>query len=240
MNLAYVISGGAPLIKRYKIGATVSNAGIPLLDQSTATGGVRNATTTSAANAIGVAADTATYTTTQTTTMIEGVVSVIINPDAVYRARMSGAAAEGTQLLLTTNLTASSGGTLITITTGDPVPNSPTMLDGMAFCVTGNNGGLSRVITAVTATTATVVVPFPNAIAVSDTFVLVPWSPANFPAGAVATAVLSTLLTEVRADADASGDAAINAVDVEFDNANARRNSYLHLLLRDHVLNLST
>ena len=240
MNLGYMLSGGAPVIKKYKVGATVSNVGVPLLDTSTATAGVRVATVTSLANAIGVSQDTATYTTTQATTMVEGVISCIINPDAVWRAKLSGGAAEGTQLLVTTNSVASSGGTLITITTGDADPSSPTMLDGQAYGLAGNNVALTRTITAVAATTATVVVPFPRAVAVSDTYLLIPFVGASFPAGGVASCVLTTNLYEVRANSDNTGDAAINVVDVEIQTGDPRGRSFLHMLLRDHVLNIST
>ena len=101
MNYGMLLSGAAPVIKRYKIGASVGVAGIPLLDISTGTGGVRVATTTSLANCIGLGLDTATYSTVQAAT--EGVVSVVINPDAIIRARLSGAATDGTQLVTTTN-----------------------------------------------------------------------------------------------------------------------------------------
>lgn len=237
MNLAYTLSNGGPLVKKYKIAATVGYAGIPLLDASTATAGVRNATTTSLANCIGLGLDTATYTTTQSASMVEGVVSVVINPDAVIKARMSGSATEGTQLGVTTNSSASAGGTVVTITSGDAAPNSPSMVDGTAIALSGNNVNLLRTISSVAATTATVTVPFPLAIAVNDTFVLIPWSPAH--ASAI-TAILTTNLYEVRGDSDSTGDAAINCVDLQIDSALPRTNSFLHFLFRDHVLKDST
>jgi hypothetical protein len=172
--------------------------------------------------------------------MTEGVISCIINPDAVWRAKLSGAATEGTLLLVTTNSVASSGGTLITITTGDAVPNSPTMLDGQAYGLAGNNVALTRTITTVDATSATVTVPFPRACAVSDTYLLLPFVGASFPAGSVASCVLTTNLYEVRANSDNTGDAAINVVDVEIQTGDPRGHSFLHMLLRDHILNLST
>jgi hypothetical protein len=90
---------------------------------------------------------------------------------------MSGTAAAGGLLPLITNSAASTGGTAVTITTGDIVPNSPTMLDGTLICLTGANQGLRRKITSVSATVFTVVVPFPFTLASGDTFTAVPYFP---------------------------------------------------------------
>ena len=238
MNVAYILSGGGAVVKRYKVGASAI-AGIPVLDTNTATAGIKNATTTSLADAVGVTIDASTYTTTQATNMIEGVASVVINPDAVLKALMVSAATGNTQLNLTTNSAASTAGTVITITTGDPVPNSPEMLDGTVIGVSGNNVGLTRVITSTDATTATVTVPFPYTIAAGDTFVLVPWN-APGPNGTAMTADLTTDLTAVRADADAASGAIIGVVDLDFDRSLPRTNSFLHLLLKDHVFGTNT
>lgn len=237
MNLQNTLSGGASVMKRYKINATVATGGIPLLRGATSNAGVINATTTSLADFVGVSVDAATYTTTQAADMIEGVVSVIINPDAVWRALMTSSATSA-QLNIVTNSVAETAGTVVTITTGDAAPNSPTMLDGTMLCVAGANYGLTRNITSVAATTATATVPFPQDIAASSVWILVPFQPAQTGASAV-TVDLVTNLRDVRADADAAGGGAIEVVDVEFDTgsqARARQNSYLHFLAADHFL----
>ena len=234
MNLAYVLSGGAPVLKRYKIGASAA-AGIPVVETSGA--GIANATTTAITDAVGVTVDASTYTTTQATSMVEGVATVIINPDAVYRAKMVSAATGHTQLNLTTNSSANSAGTTITITTGDAAPNSPEMSGGTAIGVSGNNKGVSRVITSTGATSATVTVPFPYTIAAGDTFVLIPWSA---PGVSNVTTTLSTDLTEVRGDQAASSTALINVVDLEIDSEAVRSNSFLHLLIQDHMFGQTT
>jgi hypothetical protein len=234
MNLAYLLSGGAPVLKRHKIGASAA-AGIPVTETSGA--GIANATTTAITDAVGVTVDASTYTTTQATDMVEGVATVIINPDAVLRAKMVSAATGNTQLNLTTNSAANTAGTTITITTGDAAPNSPEMSGGTAFCVSGNNKGLSRVITSTAATTATLTVPFPHTIAAGDTFVLIPWS---VPGVSNVTTTLTTDLTAVRGDQAASSTALINVVDLEIDSELPRSNSYLHLLLQDHMYGQTT
>ena len=238
MKVAHILSGGAAVVKRYKVGATAI-AGIPVLDADTGTAGVKNATTTSFADAIGVTVDAATYTTAQAADMVEGVISVVINPDAVLKALMVSAATGNTQLNITTNTVASAAGTVVTITTGDPVPNSPEMLDGTMICVSGANVGITRGITTTDATTATAVVPFPYDLAVGDTFVLIPWN-APGPNGSAMTADLTTDLTAVRADADAASSGLIAVVDLDFDRSDVRRNSHLHFLLKDHAFGTNT
>jgi hypothetical protein len=76
----------------------------------------------------------------------------------------------GTPPELCTNTAASSGGVTITHTAID------TTVDGYStlYCRTGANRGLSRKVTTVTSTAVeTVVIPFPKAIAVGDTFCVV-------------------------------------------------------------------
>lgn len=179
-NLGYILSGGGPIVKKYRVGAGAPDftvVGAPAVAALTTAAGVLPMTVGTIADYVGLSLDTAIYTTTQSATMIEGVVSLVMNPDAVIRLRMSGTAAAGGNLPLITNTAASAGGTLVTITTGDIVPNSPTMLDGTMICLTGANAGLRRKVTSVAATTMTALVPFPNAIAVGDTFTVVPYFP---------------------------------------------------------------
>ena len=230
-NLAYTLSGNAPVIKRFKVGATIA-AGHGVLERSTA--GVAAQTTTSLADAVGMSIDLGTYTTTQSASMTEGVVSTIINPDAVYRSLMVSAATGNTQLALTTNSAAATNGLTITITTGDAAPNSPEMAGGLAYCVSGNNVGESRVITSTGATTATLTVPFRYTIAVGDTFILVPWSAPGTSSG---TATFTTDLLAVRGDQAGTGTATLQVADVEIDVNAPRSNSKLLWLINDHVYN---
>lgn len=197
-KIARSLSGSGQFLRKYKINATIATAGVPILVGASATAGVQPMLTqTLMARTLGINLDTGTYTTTQSASMVEGVVTTVINPDSVWAWLLSGSTAgtSGTILSLTTNLTASSGGTTHTITTGDQVPNSPTMLDGTLLYISGNNTGLTRRITSVTATTAVVTVPFPNAIAVGDTAVMLPYNmdgPTAVLGGAIASQNVST------------------------------------------------
>ena len=181
-NLGYLLGGGAPVIKKYMVAAGTPDftvAGCPAIASATTTAGVSPMAAGTLAEYVGLSLDTATYTTTQATIAASGpgVISLVVNADPVIRFRMSGSGTAGTALPLITNSAASAGGTAVTITTGDIVPNSPTMLDGTLICLTGSNAGVRRKITTVSATVFTVVVPFPYAIASGDTFTAVPYFP---------------------------------------------------------------
>ncbi len=208
-NLGYIISGAAPLVKKYFVAAGTPDftvAGCPANASATTTAGVAPTAAGTSGLYAGLSLDTATYTTSQATVLASGpgVVSLVVNPDAALRFRISGGATAGTALTTITNSVASTGGTAITITTGDAAPNSPTMLDGTVICIKGSNVGIRRKITTVSATVCTVVVPFPYTIAVGDVFVMVPF----FPGAGTAiggddlslTTTPGTLATEARQD----------------------------------------
>ena len=246
MNLAYTIGGSAPVKKRYKLGVTITTAvGVPIMIGTTANAGVifLAATAISAVtDCVGVSLDTGVYSTSQGDA--EGLITVIINPDAAWRMRMSANATAGTQLTLTTNDVAETAGTVIDKTgatgAGDPDPNSPDMIEGTAVCVSGNNKGQSRHIVTTGATTATVTVPFLNDILSGDEFILVPWSVEN----AVSNLVwLTANLTECRQGIAAGSVGVIMSIlDMDWDYADtgsARRNSYLHALISDSVFNVN-
>ena len=182
-NLGYILGGAGPVIKKYHVAAGTPDftvAGCPAIASATTTAGVAPMAAGTIAEYVGLSLDMAVYTTTQATIAANGapgVISLVVNADPVIRLRMSGSTTAGTALPLITNSAASAGGTAVTITSGDIVPNSPTMLDGTIICLTGSNVGQRRKITTVSATVFTVVVPFPYAIAAGDTFTAVPYFP---------------------------------------------------------------
>ena len=183
-NLGYLLGGGAPVIKKFMVAAGTPDftvAGAPAIPAATGVAGVAPMAAGTLNGYVGLSLDTAVYSTVQADTRVRdaGFISLVVNADPVIRLRMSGTAAAGGLLPLITNLTASTGGTAVTITTGDIVPNSPTMLDGTIIGLTGGNVGVRRKITTVSATVFTVVVPFPRTIAVGDTFTAIPYSPGS-------------------------------------------------------------
>lgn len=219
-----------------KLSATVVE-GQPVIASGTGTDGgvITDPTTTSLADMVGIVlgassfnphgggVGTLTFSTTQADT--EGLVRVIINPDAIIESRMSGGATTGTSLSPITNTSASAGGTTVTGTHA-----SASLDDGIAWGLAGNNQGLSRKITTWTSTTSFVVtVPFPRAIAVNDTYLAAPYLPLT---------TRKVQLTSDFLEADASiavgtgGDATI--VEVVLQGID---NSFVRFIARDHVFN---
>ena len=172
MQGAYHLCGGAPLLKKLKLAATVANPGVIIKGAPAASGAnVIPVTTTANAETYGLGIDAGTYSTTQGAT--EGMVTTNVRPDLIVSARMSGAATDGTSLTVMTNTAASAGGT--TCTSADAQANDQD--GGTMWCISGNNVGLSRTITTHNASTSVVcTVPFPYAIAVGDQFLMCPWS----------------------------------------------------------------
>lgn len=238
--LAYTHSGTAPRVLKMKIASSFAAATVGgfALDSADGAAGINLATPTSAANCVGITLDSGVYSATQGDT--EGVVSVAINPDAVYGLKMVGNNGNG-QLSITTNSVAETAGTVVTITTGDPVPNSPTMDEGYLVCVAGANVGQTRKITSVSATAITVTVPFSNDIALNDVFIAVPWSPFDV-AGNNACLDVSSRGNAVQNIAVGTG-AEFRHIEVKFDTSGqtfARQNSWLYSQADDHWLNLLT
>jgi hypothetical protein len=225
MKLAYTLDGSAPIIKKYKVGASVANAGVPVMvDASNKYGNVIPCTTTSAADTYGVSVDTATYSATQGA--VEGVVSVIINPFAVYKALMAGGATENTTLQVLIPTGANSAGTTVT----DADVGTAEMDGGTIWGITGANAGQSRVLTNYTSgTNAVVTVPFLNDIATTDTYALCPYCVGTAGGGNVQLTALFT-----QANAIIAVGTGIDANVVELD-LNGLTNSYVLFQLADHV-----
>ena len=155
-------------------------------------GEVDIATTTAALNAFGCAEDVDVYSATQGDA--QAMIRTIPTPFAVWKFRISGtsvraaALATATPAQILTNDTASAGGTLIT----DTAVGTINMEGGLIKGRTGANAGSIRKIAAHTNDTSTAVtVPFPNAIAVNDTFIRVPWC-----RGAVGVQMVATTIDE--------------------------------------------
>lgn len=224
------MSGSAPVIRKFKASATGYLAGIVMLrSAANASGQMSTSTTTSTADALGLLIDNAnpitgetlTYSTTQGAE--EAVYSVLINPDAVLRAQMV-TGATGTAITGDTIATASSNG--LTAVGGTSVA-SPDMDEGILWYTSGANVGKSRKITSTSSVTATVIVPF-AANAVGDTFC---YAGVNLGLQGV---TLTTDLKNVRTDIAVSTGATLTCVGLEL---NGRTDSYIQLMIADHVFN---
>lgn len=236
MQFEYLLSGGAPTIKKYKMAAGHA-AGIVVLVAAAGATGLSTSTTTSFADSVGVtldailaAAQPVAYSTVQNA--VEYMQAVIISPDAVFRALMVGSAANALVEERTVG-TVSSNGLTVVGTAGDTDPSSPDMDEGTVWYTSGGaNGanGASRKITSTTTTlTVTVVMPF-AANAVGNKYQTIAYTPGS------KLVTTSTDLKNVRVDiAKAGADARV--VDFEL---NGRGDSYLHLFLSDHVFSSNT
>jgi hypothetical protein len=152
-------------------------------------GEVAIATTTAALNALGCAADVDTYSTTQGAAM--GLIRVMHSPFAVWKFRVSGSSTKGAALSsaaggqIMTNTVAETSGLVIT----SVVPTTD-FSGGIIKGRTGaNKGSIRKQTSRSSGVSATVVVPFPNDIAVDDSFIAVPYSRAAIAVQMVATTI---------------------------------------------------
>ena len=173
--------------------ATASNTGEVADPVGTGSGGL-----TDVVDVVGLAQDAATLDTTPATDPrydyggrllqvaaggLENLVRVEVNPFAVYRFPVSGAAAAGTVLVVTTTTPAH----ILTNDTADTTApfglitetavGTVSMVGGLIKGRTGNNAGAIRKMTSqVNSVSVTVAMGFINSIAVDNTFIRVPYS----------------------------------------------------------------
>jgi len=228
MELAYTLHGAAPKVKSFQVAATVSNVGVPLLIPVGGGAGLAAATATSCADMVGVTLDTATFATAQNTDGSDpaAIVKVIINPDAVWRIKLSGSATTGTVLTAQTEDTGSTTGLLVT--TGFDY-SSPQVDEGTIWGLAGANQGKVRKITTTSTTAATVTVAFPLDIAIGDTFLHVPYHAIQSP-----TITLTSDFLELDASVALTASAAeLVPIESIFDAAG---DSFTFAIAGDHVL----
>ena len=233
MDYAYSLSGrGAPLKMGFQIGETgFVDAGIVALEPDVNSGGVAMPTTTDLSNAVGVTIDAAdTFVTAQQTdgTSAEREVTIIIQPDAVYRILMSGGGTEGTALTQIPITTAASDG--LTLTTSS-ITNwaSPTFDEGTVWFDDGPNVGAKRRVISVSSTVATVEVAFDQGTVVGDNLLRAPWWFLGLDD------LLQTTALFYQADASIAHTTggAIKTIDMEL---NSVSDSFLLFILDDHAL----
>lgn len=241
MEYAYSIGGAnTPLKMKFQANETLANGGIVVLAPAGGDAGVQISTTTSFANAIGVTLDTATYVTAQQSdgTSAERQVSVIVTPDAVFRAKMSGGATENTALTQYPITTAASNG--LSLTTSS-ISNwaSPQFDECTAWFYDGANVGQKRKVTSVSSSVATVTVAFDQATVVGDNVLRAPYSPLDDTAKTLQT---TTLLTQADASIAVGTGGAVRIIelqtrDISDDGANK---SFVYFILGDHALRETT
>ena len=211
MEFDFDLSGGSTaVLKKYHVAATNTVVGRPYLKTADGGVGVVLGTTTGAVDFIGVNIDApGTYAAGQNSDGSENAktVTLIMNPTAVYKARLSGGSTDGTALSARSVTTASTDGLTVTHSAYDA--SSPEMDEGTIWGLTGANAGIVRKVTSTSSTATTVILAFPRDTAVGDTFALAPIHPTRS-----ITAQLTTNCTEIDASAAISGDATIVVVEM--------------------------
>ena len=235
MEYAYMLGGGAPLAMKFQVSSTLVNGGIPVLAPGADTAGVQTSTTTSFANAVGVTLDTAVYVTAQQTdgTKAEREVTVIISPEAVFKALMSGGAAEGTALTKYPVTTASSSGLVVTTAS---IANwaSPQWDEGCVWFDDGANVSQKRKVTSVSGTAATVTVAFDQDTVVGDNALRAPYW---FMDDTAKTLQATTNLYQADATIAVGTGGAVKVIDMEL---NSTGDSSVLFVLNDHALGQTT
>jgi len=226
MDMAYILGGSYPHIASVRIGETV-NAGVPLVAALDGESGAQQAATDGAVDCLGVCQEDLTYSTTQATdgSDLDRLAKVIINPDAVWKTKLSGDASDDTLLPVLTVDTADSTG--VSVETGEAALEFD---NGTIWGLTGGNKGQVRKVDEITGNHFSVLVPF-LAIAVGDTFL----ASHLHQFGPTQTAQLTTSLKQIN-----SAVATAHATDVEVVCVdlltNGRGDSFALILFDSHVL----
>lgn len=230
MNAAGHLAGAA-ILKRMKLGAAAVDPGIVMIGGATTSVGVIPSTTTSFANAYGLALDEGVYDATPTAAETgEGLVTVDVNPNLIIQALLSDGATEGTALVVLQTTSASA--TVMT----DADVGTLDLDGGMIWGLTGGNVGQSRSITAWSSgVSLTITVQFLNTMALTDTYLKTPFNIAGTgAAGADGCGFMTTttLFTQANNSAAAASSGEISVVDLIL---RGRTDSYVQFKLRDHV-----
>ncbi len=238
MELAYLLSGGAPVIKRYMAGTTISTAGIPVLgavDAGTDLGSVEPMGASAAVNVgsmVGLCLDTSgTVGATGVTDDADLFVSVVINPDAVLRAKMNNGTTSGTALATTAPTTADS--------TGADLTGATTFDNGAVWGYTGTNVGSFRRSDDTSGSMST---NFVTGTATTDTYIAVHGFPCSVETGDWECYDLTTDLTQIIAQTVITDTNNFATVDMELRDAtqNGVSNSYYHLIANNHLFGSSS
>lgn len=229
MDFAYNLgSASTPIIKKYQVGETFGYAGVPACVAGAGAYGVKKATTTAAANCLGVTMEAVTAVTAQQSDNSDPSrrVSIIINPDAVYKARYSGAATDGTAI---TDYAETSGNTAGTTVTAAGLVSAD---EGSIVCSSGANAGQIRKNITGGSGSAVAGVAFPVDIAIGDRFFTLPQSSMD-----IQTVKLTTNLTEIdQSAAVATNEVAFQVIDFSLgQGSEILTNTYAFIVASDHL-----
>jgi len=219
------ISGNKTHVRKYQVdGGITIDGGEPVITGTDVAdnGGATTASTTAAAAMLGFATDTATSTDAQTGTTTDNVnsVSVVVSPDALWKAKLSNDASDDTALVVCSAAqAANAAGTTVTGCTDEATV--------WAYSGANVGAGYRRATD-----TATVVVAFPNDIAANDEFL----ETLVYLGYGTQMATLNTSLTQVAArTAVATTDYGVFDLILNDEANEGTTNSYALLFAGDHA-----
>jgi len=224
------MSGAGPFYKRYQAGTTISTRGVPVtgsIDSSTDLASVEPMAASAAAQAcVGLAVDTSgTVAATGITDSDALLVSVIINPDLIYRARANAGTTSGTALATTT--------TTASDPTGVTAAGTTTLDNGAVIGHTGANAGEIR---RADDASGSVAINFPKAIATGDQFIAIHGYPCAALGSANTFFDLTTDLTEVVAQTAVTDTDNFVCIDIDGEHSDERTTKlFYHLVANDHL-----
>lgn len=219
-----------PIIRKYQVGEDMANAGVPVEVPTLAnTDGVLLCATTTCADCLGVTLDAQDdrQTAQQTDDADpQRLVSVVVNPNAIFRGLLSGGATRNTALTLFDETAGDLTGLLVTAAIGTAYD------DGYCWGFDGANMGHVRKITAVDGSTAVPIVAFPKDIAIGDNFLAFTAGP-----GELAGFQLCTTLDQINATADLQGTDNFRIVSAHFkaQGDEGRTRSAVDFVIFDHL-----
>lgn len=230
MEFINTLSGSAPLIKRLQASSTMATAGIQVLGggvSSTDFGSVIPGTQSAVAaqgSMAGVTLDTTGTVAATGTVEADILVSVIINADAIFRAKMTNGGTSDTALTADDTTAASADGTVLT--------GVVTLDDSLVWGYAGSNVGIYR---RADDTSGSVAINFPSAVGSGDTYLVAQC----YPMIAMDLYVdLSDSFDQVDASAAVVDANNYIIVDVETNGGDQDgiNNSYYHLVQMNHML----
>jgi hypothetical protein len=230
LELAYTLSGGAPVIKSYQAGTTMSTAGVPVIgsaaDAATDIGEVEPCTTAAAVGLVGLSLDTTGTVAATGAATADIMVNVVINPDGVYRAKLSGGTTADTALAAQTTTGASADGSVATgCTTYD---------NSVCWGYTGANIGEYRITDD---TAGSFAIAMPRAIASGDQFLAATSHPCASGNASSAFFDLCTTLDQIVAITEDTDNDNFIVVDAELraSNDSGTTNSFYHIIGNAHL-----
>ncbi len=233
MEFGYTLSGSAPLMKDFLATATLDTVGVPVTVTTVAStdrGGVQVAANAAPELAIvgltvGLAGQTIAIADSGMTDNADLFVRTIVNPDAVYRAKLSGGSTADTALTISTNTSEDTTG--VTITGGALID------DGTVWAYSGGNLGQLRRAD----TTTAVSINFIDTIKVGDAFLSAPGFPGSAEVVTQAFFDLTTNVDQVNASASDGDNGNFLLIDGEFSDITdeGTTNSFYHIFPVSHA-----